>query len=95
LLRRVGETLLNRERERVLRRYSRQAAILVERLGAEMSPTHRAAAQTLAGLWARSRLSRFLALRRWGLGLGGVARNIALFIVVTRAGRQDGASPGG
>jgi hypothetical protein len=94
LLQRVVGTVLSRERERVLKRYSRQAAVLVERLGTEMSPGDRAAARTLAGLWGRSRLSRFLALRRCGLGLEGLVRNIALFVVVTRAGRQDGMPPG-
>jgi glycosyltransferase involved in cell wall biosynthesis len=93
LLQRVFGTLVSRERERVLKRYSRSAAVLVERLGQDMSPRHRAAAETLAGLWERSRLIRFLALRRCGLGLEGLVRNIALFIVVTRAGPRDSAPP--
>lgn len=93
LLQRVFGTLVSRERERVLKRYSRNAAVLVERLGQDMSPSHRAAAETLAGLWDRPRLTRFLALRRCGLGLEGLVRNIALFIVVTRSGPQDATPP--
>jgi glycosyltransferase involved in cell wall biosynthesis len=89
-LQRAYGTLVSRERERVLKRYSRQAALLLERLGEDMSPHHRAAAETLARLWDMSRLGRFLALRRCGLGLEGLARNVALFIVVTRATRGSG-----
>ncbi len=90
LLQRVFGTLVSRERERALKRYSRQAAALVQRLGGEMSPGHRAAAETLAGLWDKPRLSRFPALRRCGLSLGGLVRNVALFIVVTRGARGLG-----
>jgi hypothetical protein len=87
LLQRVFGTLVSRERERVLKRYSRQAAVLLERLGDEMPPGQRAATETLAGLWEMPRLGRFLALRRCGLGLEGLVRNAALFIVVTRGVR--------
>ncbi|HEX9946710.1 MAG TPA: glycosyltransferase family 2 protein [Allosphingosinicella sp.] len=89
---RVYGTLVSRERERVLKRYSRQAAVLLARFGECMSPRHRAAVETLAGLWDKPRLSRFAALRRCGLGLDGLARNLALFVVVTRA---DSSASGG
>lgn len=92
LARRIYGTLVSRERELVLRRYSRQAAVLLERFEMHMQPDHRAAAATLARLWDMSRLDRFRALRRCGLGLEGLARNVALFIVVTRAGRGSGMS---
>ena len=90
LLQRAYGTLVSRDRERVLKRYSRQAAVLLARLGEEMSPRHRAATETLARLWDMPRLGRFLALRRCGLGLEGLARNVALLIVVTRATRGSG-----
>lgn len=90
MLQRAYGTLVSRDRERVLKRYSRQAAVLLARLGGEMSPRHRAATETLARLWEMPRLRRFAALRRCGLGLEGLARNVALFIVVTRAGRGTG-----
>lgn len=89
LIQRVYGTLVSRHRERVLKRYSRQAAILLARMGEEMSPRHRAATEILAQLWDRPRLGRFVALRRCGLGLDGLVRNVALFIVVTRASRSS------
>lgn len=82
---RVYGTLISRERERVLKRYSQQAAVLLSRLGERMSPRQRAATETLARLWDTPRLGRFAALRRCGLSLEGLTRNIALFVVVTRA----------
>jgi glycosyltransferase involved in cell wall biosynthesis len=90
LVQRVFGTLVSRERERVLKRYSRQAEVLLARFGAQMLPPQRAAAHTLAGLWDMPRPARFLALRRCGLGLRGLARNVALLIVVTRARRGSG-----
>lgn len=81
-------TLVSRERERLLRRYSAQAAILLARFGDRMRAADREAATVLARLWEMPRLSRYDALRRHGLGLHGLARNIALFIVVTRAARR-------
>jgi glycosyltransferase involved in cell wall biosynthesis len=91
LFRRIYGTLVSRERERVLKRYSRQAAVLVERFGGEMSPSHRSATQTLARLWDMPRLRRYAALRDCGLCLEGLMRNVALFVVVTRGSR--GALP--
>jgi glycosyltransferase involved in cell wall biosynthesis len=95
-LQRVYGTLWSRERERLLRRYTSQAAILAERFAADMSPPDLAAAQSLAQLWKMPRFGRFARLRRCGLGLEGLVRNVALFIVVTRARRaarprHDGA----
>ncbi len=90
LLLRVFGTLVSRERERVLKRYSRQSEVLLARFGEQMSPAQHAAARTLAGLWEMPRLARFAALRRCGLGLHGLARNVALFIVVARARRVSG-----
>jgi hypothetical protein len=87
LLQRVYGTLVSRDRERVLKRYSRNAAVLLERFGDRMSPRHRAATETLAKLWHMPRLRRFAALRRCGLGLKGLARNVALLIVVLRGAR--------
>ncbi len=92
LMQRVFGTLVSRERERVLKRYSRQAAVLLDRLESQMSPSQRAAAQTLARLWDMPRLGRFRALRRCGLGLSGLPRSVALFIVVARAARGLGRS---
>ncbi len=90
LVQRVFGTLVSREREQVLKRYSRQAAVLLERFEKHMAPQQRAAARTLARLWDMPRLRRFLALRRCGLGLAGPARNVALFIVVARGARGSG-----
>ena len=89
LARRVYGTLISRDRERVLTRYARQAEILLERFGSELAPRERAAAETLAHLWSLPRLRRFSALRRCGLGLEGLVRNVALFIVVLRAPRRS------
>lgn len=94
LIERVYGTLVSREREEVLKRYSRQAAVLLARFGAQMSPRDRAATETLAGLWDIPRFRRFAALRRCGLGLEGLTRNVALFLVVTRAERDPAAGPG-
>jgi glycosyltransferase involved in cell wall biosynthesis len=94
MLQRAYGTLVSRDRERVLKRYSRQAAVLLERMGREMSPRHRVATATLAQLWDMPRLVRFAALRRCGLRLEGFARNVALAIVVTRASRGVGGDRG-
>jgi glycosyltransferase involved in cell wall biosynthesis len=93
MLHRVYGTLVSREREQVLKRYSRQAEVLLARFGEKMSPRDRAATETVARLWDMPRLRRFAALRRCGLGLEGLARNVALMIVVTRgkAGSAAGA----
>jgi len=88
---RVYGTLVSSERQRVMRRYSRQAAVLLARFGGEMSPRHRAATETLARLWEMPSHTRFERLRRCGLGLRGVVRNVALFIVVTRPAPKDRA----
>ena len=85
LLHQIYGTLATRERERVLKRYSRQAEVLLARFGAQLSPRDLAATETVARLWDMPRLRRFAALRRCGLGLEGLARNVALMIVVTRA----------
>jgi glycosyltransferase involved in cell wall biosynthesis len=90
LVQRVYGTLVSRERERVLRRYSRQAAILLERFGTSMRGHDRLAAETLAFLWEKPRLRRFASLRRCNLGLEGMLRNIALFVVTARASREKG-----
>lgn len=60
---------------------------LLGRFSDEMSPGQPAAKATLAGLWDMPRLGCYAALRRCGLGLEGLSRNTALFIVVTRARR--------
>ena len=87
---RVHGTLVSREREWLLKRYSAQAAALIARFGAEMAPRDRLAAKTLADLWETPRLRRFARLRRCGLGLEGLVRTIALWIVVTRGTRPAG-----
>jgi len=94
LLQRIWGTLVSDERERVLKRYSRQAALLLARFGDEMSPRHRAATETLARLWEMPRHRRFARLRQCGLGLRGLVRNVALFIVVTRPATAPVAAPG-
>ena len=85
LLQRVYGTLWSREREILLKRYTRQAAALLARFGSRMAPADLAATSTLAQLWATPRLGRFARLRGCGLGLEGLVRNVALSIVVTRA----------
>jgi glycosyltransferase involved in cell wall biosynthesis len=93
LLQRIHGTLVSRERERVLKRYSRQAGALLARFGEAMSPRDRAATETLARLWDTPPLRRFGRLRACGLGLHGLVRNIALFIVVTRGASAPAAPP--
>lgn len=93
LIERVYGTLVSREREQVLKRYSRQAAVLLARFGEHMSPRGRAATETLARLWDTPRFRRFGALRRCGLGLEGLTRNVALFLVVTRGDPGFEADP--
>ena len=90
LVYRVGRTLFSEDRERVMRRYSRQAAALLRRYGQEMRPEVRRPTETLANIWSISRWRRFSQLRRSGLGLSGFARNAALMVVVTRRGRAGG-----
>jgi glycosyltransferase involved in cell wall biosynthesis len=92
MLQRVYGTLVSREREHVLKRYSRQAEVLLARFGDQMSPSDRAATETVARLWDMPRFRRFASLRRCGLGLEGLARNIALMIVVTRG--KSGSAAG-
>jgi glycosyltransferase involved in cell wall biosynthesis len=89
-LERVYGTLVSDERQRVMKRYSRQAAALLARFGSRMNPRHRVATETLARLWDMPRHIRFSRLRRSGLGLRGIVRNVALLIVVTRpAARRE------
>jgi glycosyltransferase involved in cell wall biosynthesis len=84
LIQRIRHTLFGAERQRVMRRYSRQAAALLRRYRDEMTGEKRRATETLAGIWSVSRWRRFARLRRSGAHLSGFARNVALFIVVTR-----------
>ena len=84
LLQRVGLTLFGRDRQRVMRRYSRQAAALLARYGDKMRPEDRQATEVLATIWSIHRWRRFAALRRSGLGMTGFVRNAAFFVVVTR-----------
>ncbi|HEY0149556.1 MAG TPA: glycosyltransferase family 2 protein [Allosphingosinicella sp.] len=89
LLQRVRETLFSDARQRVMRRYSLQAAALVARYGNEMSGEARRVAETLSEIWSVSRWRRFARLRRNGLGLSGFTRNAALMIVVSRGIADD------
>jgi glycosyltransferase involved in cell wall biosynthesis len=84
LIRRIAQTLFTDDRVRLLARYSRQAAVLLARYGAEMEPEDRKATEALATVWAKSRWRRFSSLRRNHLTLRGLIRNVALFIVVAR-----------
>jgi glycosyltransferase involved in cell wall biosynthesis len=88
---RVRQTLFSDRRRSVMMRYCRQAGVLLERFGGEMTAEQRRATATLATLWSVGRWRRFARLRRSRLGLKGFVRNAALFIVVTRGGR---AKPG-
>ena len=90
LLRRVRQTLFEDTKKRVLKRFSRQAAILVQRYGPEMRHEPRRAAQTLANLWTTEPLTRFSRLQECGLRLEGFVRNAALFIAVTFARKDAG-----
>ncbi|QAY77676.1 glycosyltransferase family 2 protein [Sphingosinicella sp. BN140058] len=85
LIHRVTQTLFSDDRERVMRRYSGQAAAFLARYGDEMTPAARRATEALATIWSTSRWRRFGRLRRNGLGLSGFVRNAALFVVVTRS----------
>lgn len=89
LLQRIRNTLVGAERQRVMRRYSRQAAALLRRYRDEMSGDKRRATETLAEIWSVSRWRRFARLWRSGARLSGFARNVALFIVVTRRYPDD------
>jgi glycosyltransferase involved in cell wall biosynthesis len=84
LLERVRLTLFSNDRQRVMRRYSRQAAALLARYAEEMRADDRHAVETLATIWTVRPWRRFARLRRSGLGLRGFVRNAALFVVVTR-----------
>lgn len=85
---RVYQTLFSRERYRAILRYSSQAAALLARVGGEMKPSERRAAEALAAMPATSPWRRYRMLRRNGLRLPGSVRDVALLIVVTRgAGR--------
>ena len=86
LIHRIRQTVFSDVRRRVMLRYSRNAAALLSRFGAEMRPHHRRATETLANLWSSSRWRRFALLRRSGLGMRGFVRNAALLVVVTRRG---------
>jgi hypothetical protein len=90
LVERIRQTLFSPNPQHILSLYSRQAAALVRRFGNEMPLESGRAARTLANLWSTSRWKRFLRLRRNGLGLGGLLRNVALGIVVTRGGQGAG-----
>lgn len=89
LLQRIRNTLVGAERQKVMRRYSRQAAALLRRYRDEMSGDKRLATETLAEIWSVSRWRRFARLWRSGARLSGFARNVALFIVVTRGYAED------
>lgn len=67
----------------VLRRYSAQAAALVERYGDKMREEDRRAAAALGGLWRASAASRFARLWKEGVLLQGVIRNVALLLTVS------------
>jgi glycosyltransferase involved in cell wall biosynthesis len=88
LFSRVSQTLFTDNRQRLLRRYCRQAAALLQRVGDEMAPDARRATEALANIWSESRWRRFGKLRRCGRGFQGFIRNAALFMVLMR-GRPD------
>lgn len=89
LIRRAFLTLFSDDRERIIRRYSRQAAVLVQRYGSEMNDDIRRAATTLAEIWSVSRWRRFGQLWVNGLALSGFVRNVGLLIVVSRRVPED------
>lgn len=97
LIERACQTLLSDDRQLMIRRYSRQAAVLLQRYGSEMRADAHRAATTLAEIWSLSRWRRFARLRRNGLGLLGFVRNVGLLIVVSRGLPDDegieGVSP--
>lgn len=97
LIERACQTLLSDDRQLMIRRYSRQAAVLLQRYGGEMRADAHRAATTLAEIWSLSRWRRFARLRRNGLGLLGFVRNVGLLIVVSRGLPDDegieGVSP--
>lgn len=89
LIERARQTLFTDERQRIIRRYSRQAAVLLRRYGTEMSADAHRAAATLAHFWSLSPWRRFARLRRNGLGLLSLVRNVGLLIVVSRGISED------
>jgi glycosyltransferase involved in cell wall biosynthesis len=80
VLGRAGEALFGRRKRSVLKRYSRQAGVLLHRYGAELRPTDRAAAAAVAGLWEKKRSERIFMLVRHRVGLPGAPRRIAILI---------------
>jgi hypothetical protein len=90
LIQRARVNLLSDDRQRIIRRHSRQAAILEQRYGSEMSHDARRTAVALAEIWSISWWRRFARLRRHGLGPPGLVRNVALLIVVSRGMRGEG-----
>jgi glycosyltransferase involved in cell wall biosynthesis len=89
LMRRIRKTLFSRDGQRMIMRYSDQAATLLDRYGDQMPADLRRPTETLAHLWSFSRWRRFFRLRRSGVGFRGLMRNAALLIVVTRGGRRN------
>jgi hypothetical protein len=80
VLGRAGEALFGQRKRSVLKRYSRQAGILLHRYGPELRPTDREAAAAVAGLWEMKRWERIRMLVRHRVGLPGAPRRIAILI---------------
>jgi hypothetical protein len=81
---RIYQTLFSGALYRTILLYSRQAAALLARFGDEMRPGERRATEALAFMPASSPWRRYVLLRRGGLRVVGLVRNVALIIVVTR-----------
>ena len=84
ILGQVYTTVFGAEKRQLFTGLSVQASALLSRYRYEMAAEQYRTTETLANLWSAGRMSRFVRLFRGGLLLDGFARNVGLFVAVSR-----------
>lgn len=101
ILQRIRQTLLGKAKRDMLQRYADQASALLNRHGAEMVATDRAAAQAAASVWRDGRIRRLRNVARRRVRMDGCLRTLGLIAALLRepagsgAGSTAGMRPGG
>jgi hypothetical protein len=86
ILSRAAATLFSDRKHRHVRSLCGMSLALLDRCEAELSDTDRRTVRALTELWSARRFLRFVYLRRHGLLLKGLLRNLGLLYVVTTEG---------
>lgn len=83
-LRSIARTLLTADVFKVLRAYSRHAAVLEQRFGTSLDPARRHQLQAMATVWSLPRHRRMAHLLRAGLRKPSLAGNVAMALLLLR-----------